>query len=119
MKRIACLACVLLMLAVVSATARQPAARWAKFDGGKLRYYDVGPRKKDALVFVHGWTCDADFWKDSLNAFPESGSIALDPVGHGQSDKPKADYTMEYFARSVDAVLQAAGVNRAVLVGHS
>src|SRR5262249_24958954 len=36
-----------------------------------------------------------------------------------RSDKPKVDYTMDLFARSVDAVLRDAGVERAVLAGHS
>jgi pimeloyl-ACP methyl ester carboxylesterase len=45
--------------------------------------------------------------------------IAIDLPGHGQSDKPQLSYTMDLFARAVDAVLQDAKVKRAVLVGHS
>jgi pimeloyl-ACP methyl ester carboxylesterase len=45
--------------------------------------------------------------------------IAIDLVGHGQSDKPRVAYTMDYFARSIDAVLNDAKVKHAVLVGHS
>ena len=44
--------------------------------------------------------------------------IAVDP-GHGQSGKPQTDYTMSYFARSIEAVMRDAKVKRAVLVGHS
>ena len=54
-----------------------------------------------------------------MNAFPGKRVIALDLPGHGQSDKPKLDYSMDLFARSVDAVMKKAGVKRAVLVGHS
>jgi pimeloyl-ACP methyl ester carboxylesterase len=43
----------------------------------------------------------------------------LDLPGHGQSDKPEIAYTMDLFARAVDAVLRDAKVERAVLVGHS
>jgi len=43
----------------------------------------------------------------------------MDLPGHGQSDKPHVDYTMEYFARSVEAVMKDAGVKQAVLAGHS
>src|SRR5262249_496029 len=35
------------------------------------------------------------------------------------SDRPKIDYTMEVFARGIDAVLKDAGVEKAVLAGHS
>ena len=92
----------------------------ADFDGNKVVYFESGKTgKKDALVFIHGWTCNADFWKDSINAFPDYRVIAVDLIGHGRSDKPQANYSMEYFARSVDAVLKRAKVERAVLVGHS
>ena len=46
-------------------------------------------------------------------------SILIDLPGHGASDKPDLAYTMEHFARGVDAVLRDAGVERATLVGHS
>lgn len=104
----------------MSAIGQTPESRWAKLDDAKIHYYDVGDRKaKNALVFVHGWTCNADFWKASFNAFPGKRLIALDLPGHGQSDKPKVSYSMKYFARSVDAVLKQAGVDKVVLVGHS
>ena len=38
---------------------------------------------------------------------------------HGKSDKPEVKYSMDYFARAVEAVMRDAKVNRAVLVGHS
>jgi pimeloyl-ACP methyl ester carboxylesterase len=45
--------------------------------------------------------------------------LLIDLPGHGHSDKPQIEYSMDLFARSVDAVLQDAGVEAAVLVGHS
>lgn len=113
----------LLMLVVcVGAAAQQkmPKAEWAKFEGVKIRYYDIGNKKsKNALVLVHCWTCNVEFWKDSYKAFPNHRVIAMDLPGHGQSDKPKIDYSMEYFAKSVGAVMKKAGVQKAVLAGHS
>lgn len=113
----------LLILAAITsvhAQSAKPADKWAKLYGNKIHYYDVGNAKShSAIVLIHGWTCNADFWKDSMNAFPGKRVIALDLPGHGQSDKPKLNYSMEYFARSVDAVLKQAGVKKAVLGGHS
>ena len=110
----------IVVAAVSSALAQGAAGKWAKFDGNKIHYYDTGVAKgKTALVLVHGWTCSADFWSRSVNAFPQYRVIALDLPGHGLSDKPKANYTMEYFARSIDAVLKEAKVQKAVLAGHS
>lgn len=105
-----------------TAAAQQPAvkSKWVEFEGNKIRYYDIGNKKsKEALVLVHCWTCNAEFWKDNYNAFPNYRVIAMDLPGHGTSDKPQIDYSMEYFAKSVDAVMNKAGVKKAVLAGHS
>jgi pimeloyl-ACP methyl ester carboxylesterase len=61
----------------------------------------------------------ADIWRDSHSAFPNYRVIALDLIGHGNSDKPRTDYTMDYFAKSVEAVMNTAKVDKAVFVGHS
>ncbi|HEX2639304.1 MAG TPA: alpha/beta hydrolase [Pyrinomonadaceae bacterium] len=97
-----------------------PKDKWAKFGDVKIHFYDIGrSNKKDALILVHGWNCNADFWKESFNAFPNYRVVAIDLPGSGQSDKPKVEYSMEYFARSIDAVMRQAKIERAVLVGHS
>ena len=109
----------LLVVLASSAFARNAKSAYADFEGNKIYYTDTGGAKKDAIVFIHGWTCDSSFWKDSTEAFPEYRVIAIDLIGHGKSDKPQTNYSMEYFARSVDAVLHKAKIERAILVGHS
>jgi pimeloyl-ACP methyl ester carboxylesterase len=94
-------------------------SRYAKLDGHRVHYESLG-KGRDALVFVHGWTCNLDFWKGQVAGLEgKSRIILVDLPGHGQSDKPQIAYTMDLFARAVDAVLRDAGVERAVLVGHS
>ena len=111
---------VLIVAASALAHGQKPADQWAKFEGTKIRYHDIGNTKsKNALVLVHCWTCNAEFWKDNYNNFPNHRVIAMDLPGHGGSDKPKIDYSIEYFAKSVDAVMKKAGVKKAVLAGHS
>ncbi len=111
---------VLIFSASTFGQGQKPAENWTTFDGTKIRYYDIGSKKaKKALVLVHCWTCNVDFWKDSYAAFPDYRVIAMDLPGHGMSDKPKIDYSMEYFAKSVDAVMKKAGVKKAVLAGHA
>jgi pimeloyl-ACP methyl ester carboxylesterase len=110
-----------LLLALLAAGAAKGAgleSRVAPFAGTTV-HYQTGGKGEEALIFVHGWTCNADFWQAQTAAFPALRVIALDLPGHGQSGKPRADYTMDYFARSVEAVMRHAGVKRAVLVGHS
>ena len=111
---------VIALLGTLQLFAQAPKSKSVDFNGVRINYYDIGNQKsKQALVLVHCWTCNVEFWKDSYNAFPNSRVIAMDLPGHGTSDKPKIDYSMEYFAKSVDAVMRKAGVNRAVLAGHS
>ena len=117
MKRTALIIVTLVLFAAASA-AQAPKSNWAEYDKGKVHYLDIGKGTK-ALVLIHGWTCNVDFWKDSYSAFPNHRVIVIDLPGHGKSDKLKTNYTMDYFARSVDAVLRKAGVQEAVLVGHS
>jgi pimeloyl-ACP methyl ester carboxylesterase len=45
--------------------------------------------------------------------------VLIDLPGHGQSDKPHAAYTLDFFASAVLAVMRDAHVDKAVLVGHS
>ena len=120
MKRVSFHGLLLIPLLAAVCVAHDVKQATADFEGNKVVYFESGKAgKKDALVFIHGWTCNADFWKASANAFPEYRVIAVDLIGHGRSDKPQTTYSMEYFARSVDAVLKKAKVERAVLVGHS
>ncbi len=102
------------------AGVKEAPSRFAKLEGMRVRYRDSGKGGRDALVFVHGWTCNLNFWRMQFPAFDaKTRVVALDLPGHGESDKPQIAYTMELFARAVDAVLRDAGVKRAVLVGHS
>jgi pimeloyl-ACP methyl ester carboxylesterase len=94
-------------------------SRFATLDGARIHYVNYG-KGSDALVLIHGWTCNLDFWRDQVSDFAKrSRVIAIDLPGHGQSDKPQITYSMDLFARAVDAVLRDAKVKRAVLVGHS
>lgn len=45
--------------------------------------------------------------------------LTLDLPGHGLSDKPDIRYDLRLFGRAVRAVMDAAGMERAVLIGHS
>lgn len=94
-------------------------SRYAKLDSIRVHYQSYG-KGREALVFIHGWTCTLEFWNRQVPAFEgKTRVIAIDLPGHGRSDKPQVNYTMDFFARAVGAVLQDAGVDRAVLVGHS
>ncbi|HKS41784.1 MAG TPA: alpha/beta hydrolase [Blastocatellia bacterium] len=94
-------------------------SHYTTLDGSRVHYKSLG-RGDHTLIFIHGWTCNMDFWRSQVPGFTDKTRvIAIDLPGHGQSDKPKIDYTMDLFARAVDAVMRDAKVEKAVLVGHS
>jgi pimeloyl-ACP methyl ester carboxylesterase len=83
-------------------------------------YYEVHGQGPRTLVFIHGWTGSQEIWKYQLDAFPEYRVIAIDLPGNGRSSRREGvPYTMEMFADTVYAVLDAKGVDRAYLFGHS
>jgi pimeloyl-ACP methyl ester carboxylesterase len=90
----------------------------ANYDGAKVHYESYGTGK-EAVVFIHGWTCDLTFWRGQAPVYEKHRSLLIDLPGHGQSAKPDVSYTQERFARAIDAVMRDAGVDHAVLVGHS
>ena len=94
-------------------------SHFTRLDGARIHYVNYG-KGDEALVLIHGWTCNLDNWRDQFADFAKRNRvIAMDLPGHGQSDKPQVTYSMDYFARAVDAVMRDAKVKRAVLVGHS
>jgi pimeloyl-ACP methyl ester carboxylesterase len=116
-----------LRIGLLSGTTPEPppdplasaASRFASLDGIRIHYKSLG-QGREGLVFVHGWGCDLDFWRFQVPAFAKKTRLLLiDLPGFGESDRPRVAYTMNLFARSVDAMLKDAGVDRVVLVGHS
>jgi pimeloyl-ACP methyl ester carboxylesterase len=106
-------------LALSQSKETPPQDRFAKLDTMRVHYQSYG-EGKEAVVFIHGWSCNLNFWKANIPAFVnQTRVIAIDLPGHGESDKPQVTYSMDLFARAIDAVLQDAGVERAALVGHS
>ena len=99
-------------------SAAEPEAHRATLDGHKIHYLSTG-EGDEALVFIHGWTCDSTFWRTQAPVYESRRSLLVDLPGHGLSDKPDIPYTMELFARAVNAVMADAKVRKAILIGHS
>lgn len=88
-------------------------------DGVALHYTDQG-QGAPALVFVHGWSCDATYWDAQVAHFAAKHRVvAIDLAGHGASGQERKAYTMEAFGADVAAVLAHLDLKDTVLVGHS
>ncbi|BDZ47203.1 alpha/beta hydrolase [Naasia aerilata] len=73
-----------------------------------------------AIVLLHGTSANHAVWEPVAEALAEHATvIALDQRGHGRSDKPAQGYTGRDFAGDVVTVLDALGIERAIVGGHS
>jgi len=96
----------------VSGTATSP-------DRIPIRYHAAG-KGDPALVFVHCGGCERGFWDGQVAHFAAKHRVvALDLAGHGQSGGGRKDWTMPAFGQDVVSVVEALGLKRVVLIGHS
>lgn len=83
-------------------------------------YYESLGEGSPTLVFLHPWATNRYIWAGQLAIFAQTNRcIMVDHRGHGQSDKPAEGYGIDEMAADVVAILDDAGVDRAVLVGNS
>jgi 3-oxoadipate enol-lactonase len=92
----------------------------AELEGLTLAYEDTGG-EGPAIVFVHGLGGSAYGWWAQLHTARERGyrAIAHDQRGAGLSSRSPGPYSVELWAEDVERLLDAIGVERAALVGHS
>jgi pimeloyl-ACP methyl ester carboxylesterase len=86
---------------------------------GHVRAYRMagsGP----AMLLIHGLGCDSSTWLPVMARLARRYTvIAPDLLGHGASDKPRADYTLAGYANGMRDLLTLLGIDRATVVGHS
>jgi pimeloyl-ACP methyl ester carboxylesterase len=89
-------------------------------DGETLAYIDTGAPSGPAVVLIHGYTDNARDWVPLLPYVSKRFRLILvDLRGHGQSSKPECCYTRLDFAYDIKLLLDALGVRKADIVGHS
>jgi pimeloyl-ACP methyl ester carboxylesterase len=123
--------CVLLALAVPPAYA-QPAgppvdqASWtarkqtaALPNGVRLAYAELGNPAGRPLLLLHGFTDSSRVWTILAPYLADHRVLIPDQRGHGGSSAPRCCYAMSDFTEDARLFLDAMGVERAAVVGHS
>lgn len=89
-------------------------------DGVRLAYKIAGDGPHN-LLLLHGWAGSANSWNGFIRALDlqKFRAIAFDIRGHGDSDKARAGFTDERFARDALAVADAIGASTFIAVGFS
>jgi pimeloyl-ACP methyl ester carboxylesterase len=97
-----------------------PAGTVSLATGVRLHFVEQGSLTGPAVILLHGYT---DSWRSYARVLPLLADrfrvYALDQRGHGRSEQPDSGYGMEDLARDVIAFMDAKGITRAAIVGHS
>lgn len=88
--------------------------------GIDMAYLEQSSRRGKPVLFLHGFTDSHHSFDRNLPSFSDRFHVfALDQRGHGDSSQPDCCYSQADFADDVVAFMDAVGVRRASVVGHS
>jgi 4,5:9,10-diseco-3-hydroxy-5,9,17-trioxoandrosta-1(10),2-diene-4-oate hydrolase len=92
--------------------------RYVNIDGISTRYVVEG--QGPPVLLIHGFGEFLEVWGYNISPLSEHFTVyALDLMGHGLSEEPRADYTLDYAATFVADFMKTLEIKRASLVGHS
>lgn len=96
----------------------EPKVQYVTIHGHRRAYVKVG--KGPAILLLHGIGMDHRSWLPVIGPLSQRFTvIAPDFLGHGASDKPRADYSTGGYANAMRDLLAVLGVGSATVVGHS
>lgn len=88
--------------------------------GIRMHYAEQGEARGEPIILLHGYS---DSWFSFSRVLTplarEAHVYALDLRGHGKTDKPDGGYGLRDMAADVVAFMDAKGIAKATLVGHS
>ena len=97
---------------------RQHRVQHVTVHGHRRAFVKVG--SGPALLLLHGLGCDHRTWLPVLDALARRHTVlAPDLLGHGESDKPRADYSIGAFANGMRDLITVLGIDKVTVVGHS
>ena len=97
-----------------------PLERLLDLPAGRFRALEW-PGAEPAALFLHGLTGVAEVWGPTVDALgaERPRCVAFDQRGHGHSAKPANGYAVTDFVADTLGVIEALGLARPHLVGHS
>jgi pimeloyl-ACP methyl ester carboxylesterase len=91
---------------------------YVELHGQRVAYREAG--SGEVVVLIHGMAGSSDTWQAVMPQLAQRYRvIAPDLLGHGQSAKPRTDYSLGAFAAGLRDLLDELGISRATIVGHS
>ena len=94
----------------------EPRVRSLMIHGHRRAFLQAG--RGPAVLLLHGLGCDHTTWSPAIEQLSRRFTvIAPDSLGHGASDKPRADYTLGGYANGMRDLLAVLGIDRVTVVG--
>jgi pimeloyl-ACP methyl ester carboxylesterase len=95
--------------------------RVSRPDGTVLNVEFYGPEDGQPIILSHGWGPNSTVWYYAKRQLSDRFRVIVwDLPGLGKSSKPKnKDYSLEKYARDLEAVINLAGNKPVILLGHS
>jgi pimeloyl-ACP methyl ester carboxylesterase len=88
-------------------------------DGVHIEYHVYG-KGDPAIVLVHGWSCDSNYWRAQLADLKSKYTVVtLDLAGHGASGRNRTVWSIGNYGEDVAAVVRQLPNHQVILVGHS
>jgi pimeloyl-ACP methyl ester carboxylesterase len=90
--------------------------------GEKIHYVEAGNPAAPVLILTHGFLSSLNDWAYNIEPLAQLANrrvIAFDWVGFGQSDKLDRAYSLYYFADTMRDFVNALGITKFDLMGHS
>jgi pimeloyl-ACP methyl ester carboxylesterase len=82
--------------------------------------YRIWGSGEPAIVLVHGWACDANYWNAQIDTLKSRYTVvAVNLAGHGGSEKNRTDWSMGNYGEDVATVVRQIPNRQVILVGHS
>jgi pimeloyl-ACP methyl ester carboxylesterase len=95
-----------------------PTVQYRYIHGYRRAFIHVG--RGPAILLIHGIGDCSDTWREIIPGLARHFTvIAPDLLGHGRSDKPRADYSVAAYANGMRDLISVLGVDRVTVVGHS
>lgn len=95
-----------------------PSLHFATIHGYRRAYRIAG--SGPALLLIHGVGDNSSTWSTVHSKLAQRFTvIAPDLLGHGRSDKPRADYSVAAYANGMRDLLAVLDIDRVTVVGHS
>jgi 4,5:9,10-diseco-3-hydroxy-5,9,17-trioxoandrosta-1(10),2-diene-4-oate hydrolase len=92
--------------------------RWLQIDGRRVNVIELG--SGPPVVFVHGLSGSWQNWLEQLPVFARDHRVvAFDLPGFGASEMPDGRISISGYARWLDALYEALGIDTAAVVGNS